>query len=257
MGILGWSMFAGETRLVGMMLTNRRRCQLLQLHDAPLTRHPSANDRTEWVWSPESNCLLLKRVNKHSNLLAIHAWMLTPTSMEWNERKNVKVINISHQIGHTPAHFHPFPNSQLLEEFQASSSVSTRELSRRPKKNGAQISTSTPSMVDHVPEECEQKTSFPGPKCNMKSQRPSSNDNWNWEAPKSSREVGRVHTNKWRKLHLMWKENPIRREISGATDPLDVWWKHRWPREIRLLSTKKTDLCWTNSSNHSKLSLRE
>ena len=33
------------------------------------------------------------------------------------------------------------------------------------------------------------------------------------------------------------RKTPIRREISGATDPLDVWWKHRWPREIRL-STK-------------------
>lgn len=222
MGILGWSMFAGETRLVGMMLTNRRRCQLLQLHDAPLTRHPSANDRTEWVWSPESNCLLLKRVNKHSNLLAIHAWMLTPTSMEWNERKNVKVINISHQIGHTPAHFHPFPNSQLLEEFQASSSVSTRELSRRPKKKRSSNLYINSKYGGSCARRMWTKNIFSRSKVWYEVTAAfGKNDNWNWEAPKSSREVGRVHTNKWRKLHLMWKENP-RREISGATDPLDV-----------------------------------
>lgn len=133
-----------------MMLTNRRRCQLLQLHDAPLTRHPSANDRTWWVWSPESNWLLLKRVSKAQNLLAIHAWMLTPTSMEWNDSKNVKVItNLpSNRSSTSPSHF----LSQLLE-FQASSSVSTRELSRRPyPKHGAQISASTRSMVNHVPD---------------------------------------------------------------------------------------------------------
>ena len=248
MGILGWSMFAGETRLVGMMLTNRRRCQLLQLHDAPLTRHPSANDRTEWVWSPESNCLLLKRVNKHSNLLAIHAWMLTPTSMEWNDSKNVKVINISHQIGHTPAHFHPFPNSQLLEEFQASSSVSTRELSRRPKKKrSSNLYINSQVWWIVCPKNVNKKHLF-----QVQSVI------WSHSGLRQTT----IGIGKPQRVHGRWGEStqineessnwcgrkfPIRREISGATDPLDVWWKHRWPR----------DLCWTNSSNHSKLSLRE
>ena len=200
-----------------------------------------------------------KEWTKHSNLLAIHAWMLTPTSIEWNDSKNVKVINISHQIGHTPAHFHPFPNSQLLEEFQASSSVSTRELSRRPKKKRSSNLYINSKYGGSCARRMWTKNIFSRSKVWYEvTAAKTSNDNWNWEAPKSSREVGRVHTNKWRKLHLdvegafQFDEN-----FSGATDPLDVWWKHRWPREIRLLSTKKSDLCWTNSSNHSKLSLRE